>query len=126
MICWAVVDMLSDFSSTPPLLGAFSLDDLLDLNAYRMARYGTISVLLESVAMLQTRNQLNFSDGGVSVGVSDKGPQLMQWAQSFDAKYQQARDKLKIALNIEGIMGSSGVHSELAIVNGLLAAETGG
>lgn len=121
-IAWAVLDFLSDFNGTPPPIGQYPLEQLLDLGYQSLARRGTAIALIESVGMLQTRNQLNFSDGGINVGVSDKTPQLMSWLQRFDNKYEQDKMKVKIALNIQGIMGESGVHSEYYFINGFYGA----
>lgn len=117
LIVWAALDFLSDFNQTPPPLGSYSLEQLLELGYTSMARYGTIIALLESVGLLQTRNQLNFSDGGINVGISDKTPQIQTWIQMFRAKYEQDKIKIKISLNIRGILGECGVHSEYALVN---------
>ncbi len=119
LIAWAVLDfLLSDFNSTPPPLGQFTLEQLLDLGYTSLARRGTAIALIESVGLLQTRNQLNFSDGGINVGISDKTPQLMQWLNMFQSKYEQDKTKIKISMNINEIIGERGVHSEYAFVNG--------
>lgn len=118
LIAWAVLDFTSDFSQTPPPLGNYSIENLLDLGYSSLARRGTAIALIESLGMLQTRNQLNFSDGGINVGVSDKTPQLQSWLAQFQSKYEQDKTKIKISLNIQGIMGERGVHSEYYFING--------
>lgn len=118
LIAWGVLDFVSDFSQTPPHLGSYTIDQILDLGYSSLARRGTAIALIESVGLLQTRNQLNFSDGGINVGISDKTPQLMQWLNMFQSKYEQDKTKIKIALNINGIMGAAGVHSEYYFING--------
>lgn len=118
LIAWAVMDFLSDFNQTPPPLGNYTLESLLDMGYTSLARYGTAIALFESVGVLQTRNQLNFSDGGINVGVSDKTPQLLQWIQIFRQKYEQDKMKIKISLNIQQILGESGFHSEYYFING--------
>jgi hypothetical protein len=45
------------------------------------------------------------------VDVSDKTPLIQSWIQLFTNKYEQKKDRLKVALNIEGGWGG-GVHSE--------------
>ncbi len=117
LIAWAVLDFLSDFSQSPPPLGQYTIEHLLDLGYSNLARRGTAIALIESVGLLQTRNQLNFSDGGINVGVSDKTPQLQSWLSMFQSKYEQDKMKIKISLNIEGITGEQGVHSEYAWIN---------
>jgi len=113
MIAWAIVDALDDFNSTPPMtsfgLTAFPSRSIL--------MRGTVINLLQSVGLLMTRNHLNFSDGGLQVGVSDKTPLIQSWIQMFSNMYEEKKKQLKIALNIEGGWGG-GIHSEYAWVNG--------
>jgi hypothetical protein len=64
-----------------------------------------------------TRNHITFSDGGVQVGISDKTPLIQSWIQLFTNKYETKKDRLKVALNIEGGWGG-GVHSEYLWTSG--------
>lgn len=118
MIAWAILDCLSDFAGTPPPLGYYTLDQLLDMHYQSFILRGTVVALLQSVGILQTRNHLNFSDGGISVGVSDKAPMLLNWIQSFQNKYEQEKLQRKVSLNIAQLWGGHGTHSELFYVNG--------
>jgi hypothetical protein len=119
MIAWGVLDFLSDFSSTPPNLGYYTLEELFNMHYQSFALRGTAVALMQSVGILQTRNQLQFSDGGISVGVSDKAPMLMQWISQFQNKYEQEKIQKKVSLNISQVMGvTSGTHSEYFFVNG--------
>lgn len=119
MIAWAILDCLSDFAGTPPPLGYYSLDQLLEMHYQSFVLRGTAIALLQSVGILQTRNHLNFSDGGISVGVSDKTPALMQWIRDFQTKYENEKTQRKVSLNIAQLLGEpSGIHSEYFFVNG--------
>jgi hypothetical protein len=118
MIAFGIMDFLSDFAGTPPFLGYYSIEDLCRMHMQSFAIRGTVITLLQSVGMLQTRNQLTFSDGGISVGVSDKSPLLMQWIRDFQNKYEQQKTQIKVSLNIAQLFGTSGVRSEYAFVNG--------
>lgn len=122
LIAWAVLDFLSDFNQTPPPLGTYSFERLMELGYQNLARYGTVISLIESVGLLQTRNQLNFSDGGINVAVSNKTPMLQSWIQMFRNKYEQDKLKIKVSLNIQQILGECGVHSEYAGINGFYGA----
>lgn len=123
-VLWAVFDALSDFNGTPPFLGPFSLDDLLLRNQHALLLRMTVIALIESVGLLQTRNHLNYSNGGINVGVNDKTPLLMQWLQYFKSTTEQMKQRVKVSFNIEGILGpsNSGVFSEYWWVNGTYAA----
>jgi len=122
-IAWAVLDALADFNGTPHLT-AMTLEDLLLRNQHALLLRMTTISLIESVGLLQTRNHLNYSNGGINVGVNDKAPLLMNWLQYFRSMTEQKKQRVKVALNIEGILGpsNSGVHSELWAVNATYAA----
>lgn len=122
-IAWAVLDAMADFNGTPHLT-SLSLEDLLQRNQHALLLRMTTIALIESVGLLQTRNHINYSNGGINVGVNDKTPMLMNWLQYFKATTEQMKQRVKVALNIEGILGpsNSGVHSELWAVNATYAA----
>ena len=69
-VAWAVMDALADFNGTPPLTG-HTLDELLGRNQHSLLLRLTVIALLESVGLLQTRNHINYSTGGINVGVSE-------------------------------------------------------
>jgi len=107
LIAFAAMDSLDDFNSTPPM----TQYQFTNFPSKYLLLRGTVITLLESIGLLMTRNHLNFSDGGIQVGVSDKTPLIQSWIQLFTNKYEQKKDRLKVALNIEGGWGG-GVHSE--------------
>lgn len=122
-IAWAVMDALADFNGTPHFT-TLTLEDLLGMNQHNLLlRMTTISVI-ESVGMLQTRNHINYSNGGITVGVNDKTPMLMNWLTYFKATTDQMKQRVKVAININGILGPSnmGVSSEYWAVNATYAA----
>lgn len=118
MIAWAVLDALSNFNGTPHFTNA-SLEELLGMNQQHLLLRMTVEALIESVGLLQTRNHINYSDGGINVGVNDKSPLLMNWLQYYRSYTEQLKQRVKIAMNIGQILGPSnrGVHSELWAVN---------
>ena len=119
IIAWAVMDALSDFNGTPPFLGAFSLEDLLQWHQQALLTRMTTCSLLESVGLLQTRNHINYSNGGINVGVNDKTPLIMNWLQYFKGTTEQMKQRVKVSLNFGQIIGpmNTGLHSELWSVN---------
>ena len=118
MIAWSTLDALSRFNGTPHIT-YYSLEDLLAMNQGHLLLRMTVETLIESIGMLQTRNHLNYSAGGINVGVNDKTPLLLQWLQLFTSKTAQRLTQVKVGLNVESILGSShhGVHSEYWCVN---------
>ena len=118
-IAWAVLDALADFNGTPHFT-CLSLEDLLQYNQQALLLRMTVISLIESVGMLQTRNHINYSNGGINVGSNDKTAMLQDWLRYYKASTEQMKQRVKVALNIQGIMGpgnSGGVHSELWAVN---------
>jgi hypothetical protein len=118
LIAWSILDALSLFNGTPHLT-TLSLEDLLQRNQHSLMLRLTVITVIESVGLLQTRNHINYSNGGLNIGVNDKTPLLLQWLQYFKASTMDLMQRVKVALNIEGILGpsNSGVHSELWAVN---------
>lgn len=115
MIAWAIIDAIDDWNSTPPFLGAVGISNFPSMSWLREA---AVMRTLESVGLLQTRNQLSFSDGGISVSVSDKAPLLMNWIQLFQGRLEQKKAQMKASINIEQAMSGGGALSEYFLVNG--------
>lgn len=111
-IVWAILDTLDDFNTTPP----FTSFDLDGFPSKSMLLRGTVSTLLESIGLLQTRNHLQFSDGGITVGINDKTPFIQSWIQVFRNAYEAKKEKLKVAYNIENAWGG-GIFSEFRFIN---------
>ena len=118
-IAWALLDALADFNGTPPFNGQFALEDLLLRNQQALLPRMVTVTLIESIGLLQTRNHINYSAGGLSVGVNDKTPLLMNWLKYHKSTTEQMKQRVKVALNIEGILGpsNSGIGSEYGAIN---------
>ncbi len=117
-IAWAVLDAMSDFNGTPHLT-SITLDDLLSRNQHALLLRMTVISLIESVGLLQTRNHINYSTGATNVGANDKTPLLMNWLQYYKSYTDQMKQRVKVALNIEGILGPTnvGVHTDYFSIN---------
>ena len=120
-IAWAIMDALEDFNGTPPIMTC-SLEYLLGRQQKALMLRMTVVALLESVGLLQTRNHINYSNGGITVGVNDKTPMIMNWLQYYKAVTEQMKQRVKVAFNIESILGEHGLHSEYWAVNSTYAA----
>lgn len=118
-IALALLAALDDYNSTPPLLPDVSLTAF---PSKELLVTGAIIEVLESVGLLQTRNHMNYSDGqGIQVGVNDKAPQLLQWANNFRSRYEQKKGRLKVAINLKEALGApTGVSSEYLAIHGFL------
>ncbi len=111
-IVWAISDCLDDFNTSPP----FTYFGLTNFPSKSLLLRGVVITLLESIGLLQTRNHLQFSDGGIQVGINDKTPFIQSWIQLFRNSYEEKKQRLKVALNIENAWGG-GVNSEYRFVN---------
>lgn len=118
MIGWAVLDAISRFNGTPHFT-RFALEDLLQMQLHNLLTRMTTESLLESVGLLQTRNHINYSNGGINVGVNDKTPLIMNWLQLFKSTTEQRLVQTKVAINIGYILGpaNAGSPSEYWAVN---------
>jgi hypothetical protein len=117
LLKWAVLDTLSDWSSTPPFLGQ-DLSLVVERNFVSIFTRGVVITALESLGILHMRNHLSYSDGGVNV--QTENPQMIQaWLQMMKGEYENKKQRALIALNIENALSTSsvGVHSELYFVN---------
>ena len=116
MIAWAVVDALDDFNSTPPFIGSYGLSNFPSTS---LLREGATIRILESVGLLQLRNQMNYSDGGITVSVSDKSQFLMSWTNMLRQSYEQKKVRIKSSINVEMAFEGDGIHSEYFVINGV-------
>ncbi len=115
-IAFAIMETIDDFNTSPPLIESCTLESFPSTS---LLIRGTIVNIMESVGLLQTRNQMSYSDGqGIQVSVSDKAPMLMQWISLFANQYEQKKLRLKKALNLSGALNGSGVSSEYVYVHG--------
>lgn len=111
-IVWAILDTLDDFNTTPP----FTTFSLSNFPSRSLLLRGVVCTLLESIGLLQTRNHLQFSDGGLTVGINDKTPFLQSWIGLLKASYEDKKLKIKVGINIESAWGG-GIHSEFRFIN---------
>jgi hypothetical protein len=103
---------LSDFNTTPPMIGDYTMQTF---PSGWLLLYGTIIELLTSAGILQSRNQLDYNDGGHTVQVSNKTGLYQSWIDRFQRMYQQRKRDMKIQMNMR--RGWGGVNSEYAFVS---------
>lgn len=108
MIAWAVLDTIDDYNITPPLIGQVRVASFPSAS---LLREGAVCRLLESVAILGTRNYIQFSDGGTSVSFTSNIPMIQNMAAMMRNSYEEKKLRLKTALNIASGFGA-GAHSD--------------
>lgn len=78
-----------------------------------------IAGLLQAATILglgHTRNEFNYTSGGVSIRVFDKTPHYQNWFNILSTKYERDKYNYKIYLNINASLGVS-VPSEYSSVS---------
>lgn len=109
----ALMLTVDDFNTTPPLITPVTV---ATFPSVWMLLYGSAIQVLRSQGILQSRNELSYSSGGVSVRIFDKTQNYQSWIAQFVAEYERKKQNFKIAQNIAGAMGA-GVASEYGILN---------
>lgn len=109
----AIGEVLSVMNTTPPPIGQM----LVSNSPRHLLVDGTISILLESAAILLFRNEIGFSSGGFTVQLSQHHNYL-QMSQMFRNRFENKLKEHKVAVNHQqGVDGSGGVASDWAILN---------
>jgi hypothetical protein len=103
---------LDDFNTTPPLIGNFQLTTHPSQSLILLA---TIIWIIRSAGILQSRNQLDYASGGITVAVSNKTPLYQAWIAAMMQEYEAKKANLKKAINAEQAYG--GVSSEYVQIN---------
>lgn len=102
-----------DYNITPPMLQNRTLATFPSLY---LLIYGSTIQVLRSAGILQSRNELAYSSGGVSVRIFDKTQLYQSWINQFVAEYERKKNNFKISLNINNAM-AGGVLSEYSLLN---------
>jgi hypothetical protein len=103
----ALEDSVDDWNNTPPPLAHITLETHPSV---RLLIRGAAIEILASAGILQSRNRLDYSDGGVTVRVSDKAPDYQAWITRMVNDYERKKLELKKTLNIQ--LGYGAVPSE--------------
>lgn len=112
---------LDEFAGTPPPLGYFTLESLV--NDYHWTHgllLGTLAHILRSTLLLANRNAIAFSDGGITVNLESRLPMLQALEAQIRAEWRQALHDQKIALNLQMAQGIAGAPSEYSAIHGYL------
>ena len=96
--------VVGQFNVLPPQT-SFTVENFPANYKYLML-IGVTSYLMRSCAFLQLRNQATIQDGDVApIGIDDKFPLYMQYAQTLSAEFNQLAQQVKIQNNIENAYG---------------------
>lgn len=64
------------------------------------------------------RNQISYSDGGISVQASDKAPMIMQWIGMMRTMYEQKKKDFKMAYNLQQGFDAQSIMSDYYFLGG--------
>jgi hypothetical protein len=103
---------IDDYNITTPLLGAVSVSSFPSIY---LLIHGAAIQTLKMNGILQSRNELNYSSGGVTVRTFDKTQLYQSWIALFLQDYERKKMNFKIAQNIEGAFGH-GFASEYSTI----------
>lgn len=116
-IAGAIDTVISNWNSTPPLVGGVDVRSIAPPSELSGTfEDAIIAELLDSVAILQERNNLPYNDGQISVSSSSKGSAYLRIAQKYAARHELHRQRYKMALNIQGGWGE-GIGSDYAALS---------
>ena len=93
----ALLDALDDWNTTPPLLAEVTV--VTHPSKRLLVRSAAIEILV-SAGIYFARNDLTYSDGGVTVADKNKAPMYAQYVQQLQADFERKKMDLKKAQNI--------------------------
>lgn len=105
---------IDNYNVTAPVLQSHTTANFPSLY---LLIYGATIQVLRSAGLLQSRNELAYSSGGVSVRIFDKTQLYQSWIAQFVAEYERTKANYKIATNINNALSGAGVASEYSILN---------
>lgn len=98
----AVNMAISDWNTTPPLIAPASLALFPSVDWLIMA---SAMFILQSAGVLNYRNDMPYSDNGVSFNPWSKGPQYFNTAGMWAQMVEQKKREFKYALNVASTFG---------------------
>jgi hypothetical protein len=107
-IYWALVEVMADFNEWTPSTN-FSFENF---RHQHLLVLGASAWLLTSSGILQTRNAVNYSDGGATINDQAKISALMNWVQYLQGAYESRREAVKRSINIAKGFGD-GYYSDM-------------
>lgn len=99
---------IDDWNITAPLITRV---DITTFPSLYLLIHGASIEVLKSAGILQSRNQLEYASGGITVRTFDKTQLYQSWIMQFVQDYERKKMEMKKFLNIEGSW-PGGVSSE--------------
>ncbi len=107
-LIWSAIDfILDDFNTCPPPLSQRYV--VANFPSYTLLRDGVVLELLQSAALLLARNALSYQHGGTAVSL-DQHSTYLQIAQLMRSKYESDKVRLRVSINTQEAVSSTGGH----------------
>lgn len=103
---------MDDWNSSPPLIGNYALESHPSQSLILIC---TVLWILKSAGIMQSRNQLDYASGGITIATSNKTPLYQSWINLLMQEYEAKKANFKKAVNAE--MAYGGISSEYVQVN---------
>jgi hypothetical protein len=110
-ILLAITHVLSDWNASDPVRRTYTCDNFPSTH---LLIDGAVIQLLRMAGIYNSRNKLNYSAGGLSVQLHDKGQEYMAWLNSMKQEYEMAKVSLLRRINLASALGSGacGINSD--------------
>lgn len=108
----ALLMTISDWNSTTPLLAPVRFGNFPSLF---LLLHGATVQCLKMAGLYQTRNELTYNSGGVSVVRANKTPYYQSWISNLASEYEAKKLNYKLQQNVESAYGG-GFASEYALI----------
>jgi hypothetical protein len=92
---------IDEYNHYPP----FENTNYLTFPSLALIIHGGAIQALIMAGLIQSRNYLNFSDGGIQEVINDKAASYQSWIGNLMSRYQQEALALKTSLNMERNFG---------------------
>lgn len=89
---------IDDYNNTPPRLGTYTVDNFPW--SYLLI-IGSVVQVLKSAGLEKARNNLQYSDGGLSIDVESQAPAYGNWLQILGQEYEDKKMRAKQSENLE-------------------------
>lgn len=99
---------VDSFNTIPPI----SATTIGSLRSKSILLYGTLWHLYNGQVGLAARNQMSYSDGGLTIPIEERYQFYIQMAQMYEQQFKSMVNDYKIAMNMESGWGS--VHTDYA------------
>lgn len=96
----AITLALDEFNNAPP----FTQFTLVTFPSLMVLLHGATVQCLIMAGLIQTRNYLQFSDGGISEVLGDKAPMYQGWINQLSTilkSYKETTESIKVSINME-------------------------